>query len=403
MRLSNKKKIALVLSGGGVKAAAFHIGVCLALKQKGFKFAGGTKEEVSAKYGNDELTIKFYVGSSAGSVISTFLAAGWSLNAIIHAFERGATDISEALDAETIYEEEDLRPISYRDIFNINSKEMLSLIPNMLKSSGSIVSGGLEVLIKNGFKLNGIFTTKGLERYVRENVWPTNTFHNFGVDLYIVSTQLNHSRKVIFCSKDELSKDKTVLYANYATVAEAVAASASLPPVFAPYAIKNRDGADVYFFDGEIRDTMSTHIANDHGCDLVIASYSIQPYHYTETMGSLHQYGIPVIMNQALYQVVEQKIENHVKARKSVESIYNAVDGYLRQINIEEEHRQKLLSIITSRSNYRPETDFIYIHPDAQDYKTFFADHFSLSPGLLKNSVQSGFKAALNALRKWDI
>jgi hypothetical protein len=148
---------------------------------------------------------------------------------------------------------------------------------------------------------------------------------------------------------------------------------------------------------------MSTHIANDHGCDLVIASYTIQPYHFTEAMGSLHQYGIPVILNQALYQVVEQKIENHLKARNSIGSIYNAVDGYLKQINIEEEHRQKLLSIITERTNYRPETDFIYIHPDAQDYKTFFADHFSLSPGLLKNSVQAGFKSALNALRKWDI
>ena len=50
MKLSHKKKIALVLSGGGIKAAAFHIGACLALKEKGFRFAGGTKEEVSAKY-----------------------------------------------------------------------------------------------------------------------------------------------------------------------------------------------------------------------------------------------------------------------------------------------------------------------------------------------------------------
>ena len=31
MKLKNKSKIGLVLSGGGIKAAAFHIGVCLAL------------------------------------------------------------------------------------------------------------------------------------------------------------------------------------------------------------------------------------------------------------------------------------------------------------------------------------------------------------------------------------
>lgn len=404
MKLSHKKKIALVLSGGGVKAAAFHIGVCLALKEKGFKFAGGNKDEVSAKFGDSELTIRFYVGSSAGSVISTFLAAGYSLNSIIHAFERGSTDITEALNPNMAFDDEELRPISYRDIFSINGKDLFQFIPNLFKSKGdSIVSGGLEVLIKNGFKLNGLFTARGLDRYVREHVWPSNNFQSFGVDLYIVTTQLNQSRKVIFGSKDELSKDKTVLYANYATVGEAVAASASLPPVFAPYAITNRDNQSVYFFDGEIRDTLSTHVAADHGCDLVIASYSIQPYHFNSAMGSLHEYGIPVIMNQALYQVVEQKIENHIKHKKSIASVYNAVDGYLRQIQIEDEHRQRLLSIITERTNYKPETDYIYIHPDPQDYKAFFADHFSLHPQILRDSVYSGFKAAINALRKWDI
>ena len=46
LKLREKKKIGLVLSGGGIKAAAFHIGVCLALREKGFRFAGGTKEQV---------------------------------------------------------------------------------------------------------------------------------------------------------------------------------------------------------------------------------------------------------------------------------------------------------------------------------------------------------------------
>lgn len=403
MKLSNKKKIALVLSGGGIKAAAFHIGACLALKEKGFRFAGGTKEEVSAKYGNDELTIKFYVGSSAGSVISAFLASGFSLNSIIHAFEQGTTELSDGLKTETPFDE-DLSPLTYRDIFSINAKEMLQMLPNLIKNRGtSVVTGGLEVLLKNGFKLNGLFSTKGLEKYIREQVWTSNSFQDLGVDLYIVATQLNQSRKVIFCAKDEMSKDQSVLYANYASISDAVAASAALPPAFSPYAIKNKEGQDIYFFDGEIRDTLSSHIPVDHGADLVIASYSIQPYNYNKTMGSLHEYGIPVILNQALYQVVQQKIENHIRARKSIETVYKAVDGYLKQINIEDEHRHKLLEIITERTNYKPQTDYIYIHPHPQDYKTFFADHFSLNPQILKDTVQAGFRAALGALRKWDI
>jgi predicted acylesterase/phospholipase RssA len=403
MKLSEKKKIALVLSGGGIKAAAFHIGVCLALREKGFRFAGGTKEEVAARYGDDALTFRTYVGSSAGSVISTFLAAGFSLNSIIHAFEKGTNELSEALLSEPGFDE-DLRPIAYSDIFSINSKDILQMVPAFFRGRGeSIVTGGLEVLIKNGFKLNGLFTTKGLEKYFREEVWPTNTFSSLGVDLFVVATQLNQSRKVIFGNEEALSRDKSILYSNYSTVSDAVAASASLPPVFAPYPIKNRNGEDTHFFDGEIRDTMSTHVAADHGADLIISSYSIQPYNFTPAMGSLHEYGIPVILNQALYQVIEQKIEYYIKSRKSVAATYKAVDGYLKQINLPDEQREKLLSIICERTNYAPNTDYIYIHPDPHDHNMFFADHFSLNPQRLKATVWGGFKAALNALRKWDI
>lgn len=403
MKLSNKKKIALVLSGGGVKAAAFHIGVCLALREKGFRFAGGSPEEVQAKYSDDKLTIKFYVGSSAGSVISTFLAAGYSLNTIIKAFERGS-DILESFESELIEDaHEELRPLSYRDLFAINGRDILQMIPSLLRGKGSIIAGGIEALVKNGFSLNGLFTTKGLEKYMRHEVWPTNTFSSLGVDLYIVGTQLNHSRKVIFGSKDELSKDQSILYANYATISEAVAASTALPPVYAPFSIKNREGIDTYYFDGEIRDTLSTHIPADHGADLVISSYSIAPYHYHEAIGSLHEYGIPVILNQALYQVVQQKIEKHIQHNRSISSIYYAVDGYLKQIGLPDEQREKLLSIITERTNFHPSTDFIYIHPSKQDYSTFFADHFSLNSDTLRATVQAGFRSAISTLRKFDI
>ena len=72
IKLKGKKKIALVLSGGGVKAAAFHIGVCHALKEKGFKFIGGSRDKVEddPNY-SDPLAIKTYVGSSAGALVSS--------------------------------------------------------------------------------------------------------------------------------------------------------------------------------------------------------------------------------------------------------------------------------------------------------------------------------------------
>lgn len=399
MRWKDKKKLALVLSGGGVKAAAFHIGVCLGLREKGFRFAGGTKEGIEAHLddGPQPMTFRIYVGSSAGAVISTFLAAGYSIDAVIDAFTRGA-----GLGPLTRHKSDAsfLKPITYRDIFalNIPSSRPQRIFPSLFRKK-PVITGGIEVLLKQGFKVNGIFSTRNLEKYLRTNVFPNNQFHSLDAQLYVVATQLNHSRKVIFGPYEETTKTKDVKYANYATISQAVAASAALPPFFAPYSITNHKGKKIQFFDGEIRDTLSTHVAADHGADLVVSSYSIQPYHYNSEIGSLHEYGMPIIFNQALYQVVQQKIERHIKHQQDMHSIIKAVNGYLKQAQIAEEHREKLIEILISRSQFNPAVDYIYIHPSPHDYEMFFADHFSLNPNILTAIVRTGFKAAMNALR----
>lgn len=401
MRISEKKRLALVLSGGGIKAAAFHLGVCLALREKGFSFAGGSHDDVQMKYSDDRLTFKVYVGSSAGAVISTFLASGYSVEAIIDAFERGsATDLHKLTKRKKVYAR--LKPITYRDMFALNGGNFVSFIPNVLRRR-SIMTGGLEALIKNGFKINGLFTTKGIEKYFRTHVLKENNFSSLGADLYIVGTQLNHSRKVIFGNFPETTKSKSIKYANYATISEAVAASASLPPVFAPFGIRNNKGKEIFFFDGEIRETLSTHVAADAGADLVISSYSVQPYHYTPVMGSLHNYGIPLIINQALYQVIQQKIEKHIEHQQQVSAIMSAIDGYFKQSGLPDEHREKLLDIVAKRVNHKPGVDYIYIHPSPQDHEMFFVDHFSLNPEILGKIVHIGFRAALQVLRKLDL
>ncbi len=401
MRLSEKKRIALVLSGGGIKAAAFHLGVCLALREKGFSFAGGSHDDVKMRYSDDKLTFKVYVGSSAGAIISTFLASGYSIEAIIDAFERGAaSDLNRITQRKKVYAR--LKPITYRDIFALNGGNFVNFIPNVLRRK-SIVTGGLEALIKNGFKINGLFTTKGIERYFRTQVLKENSFASLGVDLYVIGTQLNHSRKVVFGNFPETFKEKRIKYANFATISDAVAASASLPPVFAPHGIRDHRGKEIFYFDGEIRETLSTHVAADAGADLVISSYSVQPYHYTPVMGSLHNYGIPLIINQALYQVIQQKIEKHIEHQQQMSAILNAVDGYFKQANLPDEHREKLLDIISTRVNHKPGVDYIYIHPSPQDHEMFFVDHFSLNASILGRIVHIGFRAALQTLRKLDL
>lgn len=399
MRIKDKKKVALVLSGGGIKAAAFHIGVCLALQEKGFKFAGGTKEMVRQSADlDDPKTIRCYVGSSAGAFVASILGAGYPIESLINAFQIGSGTTPSFDKSDLRY----LKPISYRDIFNLNSSGLLKFLPRTLLDK-TLVSGGLESLLKNGLKLNGLFSTRGIEGYLRKEVLLDNDFARLGVDLFIVGTQLNHTRKAIFGNFPESFKTSSTKYINYATISDAVAASTSLPPVFAPYGITRPDGKEIFYYDGEIRDTLSTHVAADNGADLVISSYSIQPYHYTEEMGSLHKYGIPLILNQALYQVVQQKIAKHIQNQNDIKNIYNAVDGYLKQSNAPDEQREKLLQIIREKVNHRPEVDYIYIAPRPQNYEMFFVDHFSLNPEILARIVRIGFKSGINVLRQHDL
>ena len=120
-------------------------------------------------------------------------------------------------------------------------------------------------------------------------------------------------------------------------------------------------------------------------------------------MGSLHEYGIPLILNQALYQVVEQKIQKHILYQDNIKTIYNSIDGYFKQMNLPEEHREKILDIICKKISYNPNVDYVYIHPNPQDYEMFFVDHFSLNKEILERIVKIGFKSALRVLRQYEI
>lgn len=394
-----KKKIGLVLSGGGIKAAAFHIGVCLALKEKGFRFLGGPKELVRQGSTTEmPMTIRLYVGSSAGAFVSSVLAAGYDIESLINAFQIGAGQ-KPKFDPTDV---RSLKPIGYRHIFSMNGPGYLNFLPDSFLEK-NLWAGGIEAFLKRGFKLSGLFSTKGLERYLRKYVLIENEFSGLGVELYVVATQLDHTRKAIFGNFQETFKTESTAFVHNATISDAVACSVALPPVFAPYVLKGPNQKEVAYYDGEIRETLSSHIAADHGCDLVISSYSVHPYHYDEQFGSLRKYGIPVILNQALYQVIQQKISKHIEWQKNLDQIYSAIDGYFRKNNLPPEHRDKILSIIRERVRYNPEVDYVYIHPRPQDHEMFFVDHFSLNAKILEQIVRIGFKSAIHTLRRHGI
>jgi hypothetical protein len=77
--------------------------------------------------------------------------------------------------------------------------------------------------------------------------------------------------------------------------------------------------------------------------------------------------------------------------------------GYMREKQIAEEHIDKLTEILVQRTHFNPAVDYIYIHPSPQDYEFFFYDHFSLNAKVLSGIVRTGFKAAMNTLRGFNI
>jgi predicted acylesterase/phospholipase RssA len=402
IRIGSKRKIAFVCSGGAAKAGAFHLGVALALQEHGFKFRGGKATPGTPSPPPGPMEISTYVGSSAGSIISIYLAAGYTLENIFNSFlGRSSEDPIDRLP-------QPLPKLTYQKMFRLRpglARENLEQVLTFRRIFSRLLQGEWEALIQfKWIKTSGIFSTAGIEQYLREEVLPSNRFEDYLAELFVVATQLNHSRKVVFGKYryEPPPHDLSCEYESAVSISDACAASTALPFIFSPYAIASRDGTETQFIDGEIRDTLSSHVAIDAGADLVIASYTHQPYHYHSAIGSLTEHGLPAILIQSIYLLVEQKINNHIHNKTIQRSAIEAVMAYCRANGVAEEHREKIQRILEAELHHRLDVDTIYIHPKPEDSAMFFGEHFSLSPKRMTEIVRSGFRAAIDTLRRYE-
>jgi hypothetical protein len=126
----------------------------------------------------------------------------------------------------------------------------------------------------------------------------------------------------------------------------------------------------------------------------------MHPYHYNSALGSLADQGIPVIIYQALCQVIQQKINKHIDHRRQVSALLSEVESYLKTTTLTREEQDKVTEIILKVTGHHRDVRYLYIHPDPRDHQMFLADHFSLNPEVLSYIIKVGFKAALSTLRK---
>lgn len=380
------KKIALVLSGGVVKAAAWHIGVTLALEELGFTLMSNKNSDKNDNVIKRSLEIGTYVGSSAGAMISIFLAAGFTPQEIIN----GAFGLTSS----------DMKRLTYFHMFYLHKRKYKPKMKDLyhpLEDFPPFIRSVLKPFL--GFP--GLFSTEGVRKYLLDGILDVDTFEEFVPDLFVVGTQLDHSQKTIFgrYNYPNPSHDSTATYQTGVKVSDAAAASMSVPPFYAPYPIKNPNTDEInYYIDGEIRETLSTHVAEDNGCDIIISSWTHTPYHYHDEVGSLINYGLPSIAIQSIYLLIQKKIVASRAQRATAIDILSTVSEYMKQEKFSNAHCRDILAILERKLNINPNVKLIDIYPDHHDYKMFFGNSFSLNPKSAQHAVKSGYKKAMQVL-----
>ena len=380
------KKIALVLSGGVVKAAAWHIGVIMALEELGFTMKSNrnsVQEELGIKR---PLEIGTYVGSSAGAMISIFLACGYTPQEIIN----GAFGLHKS----------SMDRITYKHMFHLHKRKFKPKNKDLyhpLEDFPSVIKSVLNPFLS----FPGLFSTEGVRQYLLNGILESDNFEDMVPDLFIVGTQLDHSQKTIFSKYNypNPNHDSTAFYQSGVKISNAAAASMSVPPFYAPFPITNPRTKEInYYIDGEIRETLSTHVAEDNGCDIIISSWTHTPYHYHDEVGSLINYGLTSIMIQSIYLLIQKKIVSNRAKRATALDILNTVSEYMKQEKFTNSQRTGILAILERKLNVNKNVKLIDIFPDHHDYKLFFANSFSLNPKSASHAVKAGYKRAMQVL-----
>jgi NTE family protein len=240
-------KIALVLAGGGMTGAVYEIGALRAI------------DDLLVDRSVNDFDI--YVGTSAGSIVASFIANGVS-----------PADMYRAIAGE----HPDLPALRREHIFSFNYREFVRrgmALPSKLAAAtlDYFFSGADSTLVDTLWSLtdvlpSGLYDGRALERYIRESLVAadgSNDFDALARELYIVATDLASGRRAVFGPDD----------GHDAPISQAVAASSALPIVYKPVMIGGRE-----FVDGGLGGTASLDIAIERGATLVVCVNPLVPY-----------------------------------------------------------------------------------------------------------------------------
>src|SRR5918999_3196246 len=308
-------KTALVLGGGGITGAAYHLGVLNAIYA------------VSADLPTTGFDI--YVGTSAGAIIGSCLANGITPSELIRANLNHASASIPGIGADEV-----MRP-DRKGLVRSAIRWPFGILGALRRYAGhpftTRLIDGLGALAE-GLPA-AFYTTDGTERYLKTIFDAPGRSNAFGMTarkLFITATDVDTAQRVVFGEKEAPS----------ALISEAAAASTAIPLLYAPREVGGR-----HYLDGGLRSTTNIDVAISHGATLIVCVNPLVPYvhdvrYLLPTATGLpsrymSQNGFPHIAAQTFRIMAQAQVE------KEIELISNArpdVDIILIEPRRDDEH-----------------------------------------------------------------
>jgi len=228
-------RLGLVLGGGGLVGMGYHAGVLQALDE----------------WGLDVKAADLMVGTSAGSIMASYMAAGWTPTDFYDYAHGTHPDVQK--DASDPKEQ-------MRRVFTPLSK---SRSERVRRSVGSMFA----VAASRGYykRLGGGHPGQNLRQTFPAGIYSTDeTRKRFEEDL----PSEWPDRKLYICTVDLYTGERVPFghpAAPEASLPEAVLASTSIPGIFPPVRIGDRQ-----YVDGGVSSATSLDLATDNGCELIL-------------------------------------------------------------------------------------------------------------------------------------
>ena len=282
---SRHSKVALVLAGGGIMGVVYEIGALRAI--------------------NDmlvDLTVNdfdVYVGTSAGALVTAFIANGYTPHEIMQFMDNRHPEIGGVRVGDVFHA--NLTDYARR-LMNL-PRALLTLGYNSIRHPGDLALSDLIWEFTEIFP-SGLYDGNALERFVRkllEMPGRSNRFDFLEKQLYVVATELDAGNRAVFGQGG-----KAIV-----PISRAVAASSAVPVLYRPVEIFGRD-----YLDGGLHGTASLDLAIEAGAKLVICINPMVPLNARRVFPNenyISGHGLPAIINQAVRTLLHSSLRYHIK------------------------------------------------------------------------------------------